>query len=159
MNKNTIETQASDTTFVAENPISHYTESISQHTEQISGAFWSGAPISDLLHSRSDLIDGILINSWNHYLAKDLDCFTLVAIGGYGRREMHPYSDIDILLLHCDNIDQRQTHALEDFLRLLWDIGLKLGHRVSTVDECRESALEDQVYTTALLESRLLYGP
>jgi len=159
LNKNTIETQTCDTAFVAKNPISHYKETIRQHTEQISGAFWSGAPVSDLLHSRSDLLDGILINSWNHYLAKDLDCFTLVAIGGYGRREMHPYSDIDILLLHCDNIDQKQAHTLEDFLRLLWDIGLKLGHRVSTVDECRESALEDQVYTTALLESRLLYGP
>ena len=54
---------------------------------------------------------------------------------------------------------KKQTSALEDFLRLLWDIGLKLGHRVSTVEECRESALEDQVYTTALLESRILYGP
>lgn len=131
---------------------------IGRHTDEIMRAFRDGAPIFGLLRSRSDLIDHILLNSWMHFLRSDTHPFALVAIGGYGRRELHPCSDIDILILHRDSETEIHDHALENFLRFLWDIGLKLGNRISTVDECEEAAREDQVYTTALLESRLLCG-
>ncbi|MGH8552550.1 MAG: [protein-PII] uridylyltransferase, partial [Methylococcales bacterium] len=60
--------------------------------------------------------------------------------------------------LHPDPVTDHHQHRLENYVRFLWDIGLKLGHCVSTLDECEESARTDQIYTTALIESRLLYG-
>ncbi|MGR9105502.1 MAG: [protein-PII] uridylyltransferase [Gammaproteobacteria bacterium] len=144
--------------FQTENSLAFYKNAIACHTEWLSREFQEGRPIFDLLKSRSDMIDEILLCSWKHFLGTDTSRFTLIAIGGYGRRELHPYSDIDILMLHRDSISETHHHELENFLRFLWDIGLKLGNRVSTLDECEEAAREDQVYTTALLESRLLYG-
>ncbi|MGH8549700.1 MAG: [protein-PII] uridylyltransferase [Methylococcales bacterium] len=147
-----------DSAFQTENSVGYYKNAISRHTDQISREFRDGAPIFDLLRSRSDLIDHILLSSWKHFLHVDPNHFALVAIGGYGRRDLHPCSDIDILILNRDSESEIHNHALENFLRFLWDIGLKLGNRVSTMDECEEAARSDQVYTTALLESRLLYG-
>ncbi|MGH8559363.1 MAG: [protein-PII] uridylyltransferase [Methylococcales bacterium] len=145
-----------DPAFSTEISISGYKNLIARHTEQSIRAFRDGAPIFDLLKSRSDLIDRFLLNSWKHFVCTETERFALIAIGGYGRRELQPCSDIDILILHRDPVSDSQV--LENFLRFLWDIGLKLGHRVSTLDECEESARTDQVYTTALIESRLLYG-
>ncbi len=141
-----------------ESSVGAYKNAINQHTAQITRDFQSGKPVSDLLRSRSDLIDDILISSWKHFVHMETDRFALVAIGGYGRKELHPHSDIDILILHHDSECEIHVQAVENFLRFLWDIGLRLGHRVSTLDECEESARSDQVYVTALLESRLLYG-
>ncbi len=138
--------------------ISGYRNAITRHTEQLIQAFRDKVPIFDLLKSRSNLIDHILLNSWKHFVCTETDRFALIAIGGYGRRELQPCSDIDILIVHRDPVSDIHSRVLENFLRFLWDIGLKLGNRVSTLDECEESARSDQVYTTALIESRLLYG-
>jgi [protein-PII] uridylyltransferase len=147
-----------ESSFQTENSVCYYKNLISLHTEEIARDFRNGAPIFDLLRSRSDLIDQILLSSWNHFLSADTQKFTMIAIGGYGRRELQPFSDIDLLILHEDEVSEKHNHELENFVRFLWDIGLKLGHRVSTLEECVESARSDQVYTTALLESRLLSG-
>lgn len=150
--------EASNVPFIEEDSVRHYKNVIHRHTEQIADQFRCGAPIFDLLKSRSDLIDDILVSGWRHFLDSDPDCFALIAVGGYGRRELHPYSDIDLLIIHKTTVNEQQINALENFMRFLWDIGLKLGHRLSTLDQCEESAKSDQVYTTALIESRLLYG-
>jgi [protein-PII] uridylyltransferase len=147
-----------DSAFQTENSVAYYKNAIGRHTDEITRGFLDGAPIFDLLRSRSDLIDHILLSGWKHFLHADPSQFALIAIGGYGRRELHPSSDIDILILNRDSESEIHNHAVENFLRFLWDIGLKLGNRISTLDECVEAADSDQVYTTALLESRLLYG-
>ena len=70
------------------------------------------------------------------------DDIALVAVGGYGRGELHPHSDVDLLLLLGESFDTAES-GLEGFLTLLWDIGLDIGHSVRTVAECVENAQAD----------------
>ncbi|RRS05607.1 [protein-PII] uridylyltransferase [Aquabacterium soli] len=86
----------------------------------------------------------------------------LVAVGGYGRGELFPHSDIDVLLLMPVSPsvtgDDSITPAVETFISACWDIGLEIGSSVRTVDECVEEAGRDITVQTALLEARLLCG-
>ncbi len=81
----------------------------------------------------------------------------LVATGGYGRGELAPHSDIDLLFLQPDG-GQAPTAAVEYMLYLLWDLGLKVGHAVRTVEECITESRNDITIRTALLEARLVAG-
>lgn len=80
---------------------------------------------------------------------------SLFATGGYGRKEMFPHSDVDLLFLSKKQID---VAALEQFIQKLWDEGLKVSHSVRTVAECEDDALNDLSFLTALLEARPLAG-
>ena len=82
----------------------------------------------------------------------------LVAVGGYGRGELFPYSDIDVLVLLPDDIPTHHNAAIEAFITACWDIGLEIGSSVRTVSECVAEATRDVTVQTALLESRLLCG-
>jgi len=94
--------------------------------------FHSGADITSLVRGRSWLIDQILIRCWNKLLG-DFDG-ALVAVGGYGRNELLPCSDVDIMLLLAQAESRATGQKLEAFLMLLWDMGLEVGHSVRTVD-------------------------
>ncbi len=85
----------------------------------------------------------------------------LVAVGGYGRGELFPHSDVDVLVLlpHASGEpDEAARGAVERFVTACWDIGLEIGSSVRTVDECRAEAERDVTVQTALLESRLITG-
>ena len=84
--------------------------------------------------------------------------FALVAVGGYGRGELYPYSDVDILVLLPDGVAAADEQAVERFVGRLWDTGLELGHSVRTVEQCREEAEKDLTVQTSLLEARLIAG-
>ena len=88
--------------------------------------------------------------------------FALAAVGGYGRGELFPYSDVDVLLLLPEGIDPAQDTALrqriEAFIGQCWDVGLEIGSSVRTVGECLEVAAGDVTVQTALLEARLIVG-
>jgi len=82
----------------------------------------------------------------------------LVAVGGYGREEMHPASDVDLLLLLKEEPDDKSSEQLSDFVTTLWDFGLEIGHSVRTLDECVSEAEKDLTVITNLIESRYLCG-
>ena len=82
----------------------------------------------------------------------------LVAVGGYGRGELFPHSDVDILILLARAPDAREANALEGMIGLLWDIGIELGHSVRTIDQCMAEAARDITVETSLLEARFLVG-
>ena len=84
--------------------------------------------------------------------------WALIAVGGYGRGELHPASDIDILLLVPQPPDARGSAAIEALVTFLWDIGLEVGHSVRTVAQCREECVGDVSVMTTLLEARRLAG-
>ena len=111
-----------------------------------------------LVRHRSTLIDRILRALWRFRSIATED-IALIAVGGYGRAELHPHSDIDLLLLARDE-DSINRHAsdLQDFITLLWDIKLDIGHSVRTMDECVTEAEGDLTIITNLLESRTLIG-
>lgn len=116
-----------------------------------------GAPIADLVLARSQLIDTVLSEVWDRFLGDTADA-ALVAVGGYGRQELHPASDIDILIIVEPAADAALAPALEQLVTTLWDIGLDVGHSVRTPPECAREAAGDVTVMTNLLEARLLRG-
>ena len=114
--------------------------------------------VSDLLKEKSDFIDLILSVCWQHFLGPHAGQLSLCAVGGFGRRELFPHSDIDIIIL-LDSIDTSPyQEALANLFTFLWDIGLKPGHSVRTVTECVTAALDDQTIMTSLMEISLIAG-
>jgi [protein-PII] uridylyltransferase len=109
-----------------------------------------------LLRSHSRLIDRTLRALWRalHPGANA----ALVATGGYGRGELFPYSDIDVLVLLALDPRAPETSRLERLVGMFWDVGLEVGHSVRTVEECVEAAASDITVQTALLEARFLAG-
>jgi [protein-PII] uridylyltransferase len=111
-----------------------------------------------LVHARAWVVEQLLLLAWR-LLVPYTEKVSLVAVGGYGRGELHPASDVDLLILLEDDIgDALPAPQIEAFVQLLWDAGFYLGHSVRKVSECAEDAREDVVTTTTFMESRLLAG-
>ena len=109
-----------------------------------------------MLRGRAMLVDNALRQIWRHLsLPKEL---CLAAVGGYGRGELFPGSDVDVLLLLPDGLDDQHDAHIEQTIGLLWDIGLEVGHSVRSIAECIEEAQRDITIQTSLLEARLLEG-
>ena len=115
--------------------------------------------VDPLLQQRSQLIDDTLSTYWDHVLGDQAQLGALLAIGGYGRQEMFPHSDVDILILLTeDPLSPNQTRLLETFTSTLWDFGLKPGQSIRTLTECTTLAKSDQSVMTSIIESRLITG-
>jgi [protein-PII] uridylyltransferase len=84
--------------------------------------------------------------------------FALVALGGYGRMELFPYSDIDLMVLYREGANRAVMSYTRGILQLLWDLGFQVGHSARTVQDCLEIGRVDLTTRTALMEARLLYG-
>ena len=120
--------------------------------------FSNDEPVETLVHARARLIDVVLREIWPRKLPSHVTDWSLVAVGGYGRGELHPYSDVDLLILVPTPLDDVGRGALERFVTFLWDIGLEVGHSVRTIAECREEATANVEVMTTLVEARLLAG-
>ena len=111
---------------------------------------------SALLKGRAKLVDKEVIRIWQACAMPPQA--SLLAVGGYGRGELFPASDVDVLVLLPQAADSHMRERLSDMVGALWDIGLEIGHAVRTVDECIEVANEDITVQTTLLEARFLAG-
>ncbi|MFA7269622.1 MAG: [protein-PII] uridylyltransferase [Sterolibacterium sp.] len=109
-----------------------------------------------MLRGRALLVDKLLRQIWRHLSLPD--SLSLVAVGGYGRGELYPASDVDVLLLLPDGMDNKHDSRIEQIIGLLWDIGLELGHSVRSIADCIEEASRDITVQTSLLEARLIEG-
>ncbi len=132
-------------------------ESLEASGEDLRARFQAGDSVVDLVHLRAGLIDDVLTGLWREHI-EPLGA-ALVAVGGYGRGELHPYSDVDILLLLPDALPDNADDGLSAFVTALWDIGLEVGHSVRSVAQCGEEAAADLTVATTLMEARLLAGP
>src|SRR5210317_1408939 len=119
--------------------------------------FEAGESVVDLVHARATVLGGILVALWQEHI-EPLGA-ALVAVGGYGRGELHPCSDVDVMLLLPDEIPTRSVEPISSFVTALWDIGLEAGHSVRSIAQCREEAAADLTVATTLMEARLLAGP
>ncbi len=120
--------------------------------------FDDGVAIPDIIKHRSQIIDGLLQTMWSQQNCGNSLSAALVAVGGYGRQEMHPASDVDLLLLLAAEPTAKDESKLSDFVTQLWDLGLEIGHSVRTLDECVTEATDDLTVITNLIESRFLCG-
>jgi [protein-PII] uridylyltransferase len=131
-------------------------ETLKAASKKLDEDFHAGRSAGALLRSRANLIDDVLRYAWEALQLPDSG-MALVAVGGYGRGELHPHSDIDLLILR-GNEDDEQSKLLENFLTLLWDLGLQIGHSVRSVQECLTQAEADVTVLTNLIEARFLHG-
>ena len=119
-------------------------------------AFHQEQDIGELLKLRAAFVDELLRCCWEMF-EWDAAQLALIAVGGYGRGELHPHSDIDLLILLGEGADDVQEQ-IEKFITLLWDVKLDIGHSVRTLAECEEAAREDITVATNMMESRLITG-
>src|ERR1017187_4025327 len=132
---------------------------LKQAQEELRARFVDEEPVEALVRSRARFTDLLLRTLWQQRLQSDLaGRLTLVAVGGYGRCELHPYSDIDILVLVPAPRAENERASVEQLVAFLWDIGLEVGHSVRTVAECAEESAADVGVMTTLMESRRLAG-
>lgn len=131
---------------------------VNKTDEGLKTLYQNGSDVNNIVFGRSYLTDK-LINAIYHILFKQVDQeIALIAVGGYGRGELHPKSDIDLMLLLKEEESDKTKTVLEQFLMLLWDIKLEIGHSVRTVDECISESANDITVATNLMEARLLTG-
>ncbi|HET9701134.1 MAG TPA: [protein-PII] uridylyltransferase [Burkholderiales bacterium] len=110
----------------------------------------------ELLQAQARMVDELLRFIWRELaLPRTL---TLAAVGGYGRGELYPWSDVDVLILLPQEPDAATRRSLEHLVGLMWDIGLEIGHSVRTVEQCLEEAAKDVTVQTNLMEARLVAG-
>ncbi|MGB9991867.1 [protein-PII] uridylyltransferase [Pseudoduganella rhizocola] len=122
----------------------------------VTATFKADGKPEKLLIGLRQSVDAVLTTAWES-AALPADT-ALVAVGGYGRGELFPYSDVDVLILLREQPDDATRHKLEELVQLLWDLGLEVGHSIRTVDECLSESKADITVQTSLLEARLITG-
>jgi [protein-PII] uridylyltransferase len=123
---------------------------------QLLKRFAHAGNVDTLMRSLTRRVDGVLVKAWQACAMPP--ALTLLAVGGYGRDELAPHSDIDILVLLNDEPDANLRASIEHFIRLAWDLGLELGSSVRTVEQCIDEARQDVTVQTSLLEARWIVG-
>lgn len=126
--------------------------------KQLQESYENGQTIREVIKARSNSIDEALVFLWNHAELNQTE-LGLFAVGGYGRREMLPYSDTDIMILSEDEISEEQEKLISTFISSLWDVGnFKPGISVRTIQNCVEQATNDLTVASTLIEARLITG-
>ncbi|MGC1952424.1 MAG: [protein-PII] uridylyltransferase [Gammaproteobacteria bacterium] len=140
-------------------PSSQVREQLALARAQFTARFQSGSPARDLIHEQAMQTDQVLQSAWQRFALQGNPSLALVAVGGYGRRELHPGSDVDLLVLLREEPDPDLSQCIQGFIAFLWDIGLEVGHSVRTLDQCVVEARRDLTVVTNLMEARLIDGP
>ena len=137
-------------------PITVFQNAIEAANKQFDNRFEQGEQIRTLVYERAAFIDRVILHAWNRF-NWDQD-ITLMAVGGYGRKELHPFSDIDLLVLTRRQNHSRYQDSMSQFLAFLFDIKLQVSWSIRTVKQCVQEARADITIATNLLESRRLTG-
>lgn len=126
--------------------------------QELRERFEAGARVENLLHTRARNVDELVTRAWHATFNDPGLRLTLAAVGGYGRGELHPCSDVDLLVLLPTGELERCRAAIEQFIACLWDAGLHASHSVRTIEDCVAGARTDLSTATSLMEVRYLDG-
>lgn len=150
--------------------LSRYKGFLKLETHRLKMAHRAGGGGLEICRGRAAVLDLLLRYLWDAAKAglsaqaqKEFPALALVAIGGYGRAELNPHSDIDFMFLHDRQVAVHRplphlSKIIDGLLYPLWDIGLKVGHSVRTVEDCIKVANSDMQSKTSLIEARLVAG-
>ncbi len=117
--------------------------------------FLANQEVANLVRTRGWYVEQVLIQLWHRFITNDK--LSLIAVGGFGRGDLHPYSDVDILVLKTRQ-SKKDDEQISQFIQSLWDIGLDIGSSVRTAKECYEQAKDDVTIATNLMEARFILG-
>jgi len=137
-------------------PHTPFREALNGASEVLAEQFHTGTDVVELVHARARFVDAILQRAWRAHVPADSDA-ALIAVGGYGRGELHPASDVDVLILTANEPETLALH-IEPLVMFLWDIGLEIGHSVRSLAQCVEEAGRDLTIATNVMESRCIAG-
>ena len=144
--------------------IPSFKEALADARASLIERFNLGEETDNLIAEYTAFMDGVMRFAWNRFnWAENRNSWrksrlSLVAVGGYGRRELLPNSDIDLLILLERNSHDVHRANIQSFIALLWDIGLDVGHSVRSARECGEQGAGDITVLTAMMESRTIIG-
>ncbi|WGE89925.1 bifunctional uridylyltransferase/uridylyl-removing protein GlnD [Actinobacillus arthritidis] len=119
---------------------------------------FSQGDVFELIYQRSDFYDELLLTLWQSFGFDRRTDMALIAVGGYGRREMFPLSDVDILVLTEQSIDEKSTQQLNALFNILWDCKLQVGASIRTLEESLEIGRKEISVATNIYEGRFLTG-
>ena len=142
----------------ADTPLSCTRDAVAEAQSNLEERFHGGDAATALVAARSRFTDDVLGLAWRRFGLDAHPGCALVAVGGYGRGELHPHSDIDLLILTRKAMRGGDREKIKGFLAFLWDVGLAVGNSVRTVRECVDEARRDVTVATNLMESRLVQG-
>ncbi|MHB8549385.1 MAG: [protein-PII] uridylyltransferase [Acidiferrobacterales bacterium] len=137
-----------------------YRSALRAGREVLKQQYLAGASVQGILGTHAWLVDQLITRAWDQHrhLAHGCGCIALAAVGGYGRGELYPASDVDILIL----LERRGHASAREFARtllsFLWDMGLEVGHSVRTLKDCVSESRKDITVATNLMEARWLTG-
>jgi [protein-PII] uridylyltransferase len=132
-------------------------QALDDNQRELAAGFDRGEDIDALLARRTRAVDDAVVAAWRVAFG-DADDLALIATGGYGRGELFPRSDVDLLIVADEAVQQARRGAIEAFFAGLWDLGIAPGHAVRSIAQCIEAAREDVTVATAMLEARALAG-
>jgi [protein-PII] uridylyltransferase len=143
-------------------PLSSLAESYSARTAELRNRFEAAGDALGCIRGRSALVDSIISCLYAAFLNPDPDApldFCLIASGGYGRQELYPFSDIDLVFVSTDrHILASLQESIAAFVRTLWDLKMRVGHNVRTVAECGQLYSDNLEFNVSLLDFRYLAG-
>lgn len=136
---------------------------LAHYRAKIQALHQQGASGAEVVNAITEMTDTLIIKLYSSIMAdlaqvRALPELTLVAVGGYGRAELNPFSDIDIMFLHAGKNLQEVEELSQKLLYFLWDMKLDVGYSVRTNSDCIEMGKSDSTVRTAMLDSRFLAG-
>ena len=130
-------------------------EKLEAEKSLIAERYWNNDPIETLVCDLAEVMDALILDAWDEQIAESQD-IALFAVGGYGRKELHPGSDIDLLVVAID--PKSHSRAIELFLQNVFDLNVEVGHSVRDINSCVKECKADITVATAMFERRLLGG-
>lgn len=139
---------------------------LAKQRQAIASRLMDGASGSESVAAQTDLVDGLIIGCYRQAARQGGEAMMtagfqqccLIALGGYGRREMAPYSDIDLMVLFRPEAEHIVPEFVRQVLHPLWDAGFQVGHSVRTIGDCLTLGLSDATVRTSMMEARFLTG-
>src|SRR6267143_534294 len=129
---------------------------LSAQRARVIGEFQTTGSVQRLLSQLTRVADRFVRRAAEH--SQLVQFASVCAVGGYGRAELFPYPDVDLLIVPAREPRAAQAGKIESFVHMLWDMGLPIGHAVRTIEQCGHEAGRDPTVMTAMLESRLVCG-
>ncbi|VAW33632.1 [Protein-PII] uridylyltransferase / [Protein-PII]-UMP uridylyl-removing enzyme, partial [hydrothermal vent metagenome] len=135
--------------------IPFYKHLLKRADTKLTDDFHAQAEVASLVRIRGWYVEQVIIQLWK--LLINNDKLALVAVGGFGRGDLHPYSDVDLLIVRTKK-SKKYDVQISQFIQALWDIGLDVGSSVRTVQECYVQARDSVTVATNLMEARFVLG-